>query len=168
MGETTSNAPHSRIHGKNRNLFHRKNRTLRRTRSNGRTTPDGESPGMCTATQAAGESKGTPATVPAPESAVSSTTLGIAESLAGASVTVVTPTALAGSPRDTDLRVDTLETGPRNRRLTCFLGERLHGKLGPSATYVRQSASLLITSSDRLTIVALILTVAILATSLST
>lgn len=153
MGETTSSAPHSRAHDKSRNPFHRKNRAPRRTRFSGRTTPGGESLDTHTAAQAAKESKDTPASTPAPESA--------------APATAATPTALADSPRDTDLRVDALEIGPRNRRLTRFLGERLYDKLGPSATYVRRSASFLITSPGRLTIVALILIVAILAAGLS-
>ncbi|MCQ9126268.1 hypothetical protein ACOJA0_00710 [Corynebacterium amycolatum] len=153
MGETTSSAPHSRAHDKSRNPFHRKNRAPRRTRFSGRTTPGGESLDTHTAAQAAKESKDTPAAAPAPESA--------------APATAATPTALADSPRDTDLRVDALEIGPRNRRLTRFLGERLYDKLGPSATYVRRSASFLITSPGRLTIVALILIVAILAAGLS-
>ena len=153
MGETTSSAPHSRAHDKSRNPFHRKNRAPRRTRFSGRTTPGGESLDTHTAAQAAKESKDTPASTPAPESA--------------APATAATPTALADSPRDTDLRVDALEIGPRNRRLTRFLGERLYDKLGPSAMYVRRSASFLITSPGRLTIVALILIVAILAAGLS-
>lgn len=153
MGETTSSAPHSRAHDKSRNPFHRKNRAPRRTRFSGRTTPGGESLDTHTAAQAAKESKDTPVSTPAPESAAPST--------------AATPTALADSPRDTDLRVDALEIGPRNRRLTRFLGERLYDKLGPSATYVRRSASFLITSPGRLTIVALILIVAILAAGLS-
>ncbi|ODQ43509.1 hypothetical protein [Corynebacterium amycolatum] len=153
MGETTSSAPHSRAHDKSRNPFHRKNRAPRRTRFSGRTTPGGESLDTHTAAQAAKESKDTPVSTPTPESAAPST--------------AATPTALADSPRDTDLRVDALEIGPRNRRLTRFLGERLYDKLGPSATYVRRSASFLITSPGRLTIVALILIVAILAAGLS-
>ncbi|MCQ9168023.1 hypothetical protein JY506_04960 [Corynebacterium amycolatum] len=153
MGETTSSAPHSRAHDKSRNPFHRKNRAPRRTRFSGRTTPGGESLDIHTAAQAAKESKDTPAATPAPESAAPST--------------AATPTALADSPRDTDLRVDALEIGPRNRRLTRFLGERLYDKLGPSATYVRRSASFLMTSPGRLTTVALILIVAILAAGLS-
>ncbi|KAA0885402.1 hypothetical protein [Corynebacterium amycolatum] len=167
MGETTSSAPHSRAHDKNRNPFHRKNRAPRRTRFSGRTTPGGESLDTHTAAQAAKESKDTPASTPAPESAAPSTALDTTESSANAPATAATPTALADSPRDTDLRVDALEIGPRNRRLTRFLGERLYDKLGPSATYVRRSASFLITSPGRLTIVALILIVAILAAGLS-
>lgn len=167
MGETTSSAPHSRAHDKSRNPFHRKNRAPRRTRFSGRTTPGGESLDTHTAAQAAKESKDTPAATPAPESAAPSTALGTTESSANAPATAATPTALADSPRDTDLRVDALEIGPRNRRLTRFLGERLYDKLGPSATYVRRSASFLITSPGRLTIVALILIVAILAAGLS-
>lgn len=108
MGETTSSAPHSRAHDKSRNPFHRKNRAPRRTRFSGRTTPGGESLDTHTAAQAAKESKDTPVSTPTPESAAPST--------------VATPTALADSPRDTDLRVDALEIGPRNRRLTRFLG----------------------------------------------
>ena len=167
MGETTSSAPHSRAHDKSRNPFHRKNRAPRRTRFSGRTTPGGESLDTHTAAQAAKESKDTPAATPAPESAAPSTALETTESSANAPATAATPTALADSPRDTDLRVDALEIGPRNRRLTRFLGERLYDKLGPSATYVRRSASFLITSPGRLTIVALILIVAILAAGLS-
>lgn len=167
MGETTSSAPHSRAHDKSRNPFHRKNRPPRRTRFSGRTTPGGESLDTHTAAQAAKESKDTPAATPAPESAAPSTALETTESSANAPATATTPTALADSPRDTDLRVDALEIGPRNRRLTRFLGERLYDKLGPSATYVRRSASFLITSPGRLTIVALILIVAILAAGLS-
>lgn len=167
MGETTSSAPHSRAHDKSRNPFHRKNRAPRRTRFSGRTTPGGESLDIHTAAQAAKESKDTPDTTPATESAAPSTALETTESSANAPATAATPTALADSPRDTDLRVDALEIGPRNRRLTRFLGERLYDKLGPSATYVRRSASFLITSPGRLTIVALILIVAILAAGLS-
>ncbi|WP_311508401.1 hypothetical protein [uncultured Corynebacterium sp.] len=167
MGETTSSAPHSRAHDKSRNPFHRKNRAPRRTRFSGRTTPGGESLDIHTAAQAAKESKDTPDTTPATESAAPSTALETTESSANAPATATTPTALADSPRDTDLRVDALEIGPRNRRLTRFLGERLYDKLGPSATYVRRSASFLITSPGRLTIVALILIVAILAAGLS-
>lgn len=167
MGETTSSAPHSRAHDKSRNPFHRKNRAPRRTRFSGRTTPGGESLDTHTAAQAAKESKDTPVSTPAPESAAPSTALDTTESSANAPATAATPTALADSPRDTDLRVDALEIGPRNRRLTRFLGERLYDKLGPSATYVRRSASFLITSPGRLTIVALILIVAILAAGLS-
>lgn len=167
MGETTSSAPHSRAHDKSRNPFHRKNRAPRRTRFSGRTTPGGESLDTHTAAQAAKESKDTPAATPAPESAAPSTALETTESSANAPATAAPPTALADSPRDTDLRVDALEIGPRNRRLTRFLGERLYDKLGPSATYVRRSASFLITSPGRLTIVALILIVAILAAGLS-
>lgn len=167
MGETTSSAPHSRAHDKSRNPFHRKNRAPRRTRFSGRTTPGGESLDTHTAAQAAKESKDTPAATPAPESAAPSTALETTKSSANAPATAATPTALADSPRDTDLRVDALEIGPRNRRLTRFLGERLYDKLGPSATYVRRSASFLITSPGRLTIVALILIVAILAAGLS-
>lgn len=167
MGETTSSAPHSRAHDKNRNPFHRKNRAPRRTRFSGRTTPGGESLDTHTAAQAAKESKDTPDTTPATESAAPSTALETTESSANAPATAATPTALADSPRDTDLRVDALEIGPRNRRLTRFLGERLYDKLGPSATYVRRSASFLMTSPGRLTIVALILIVAILAAGLS-
>ena len=167
MGETTSSAPHSRAHDKSRNPFQRKNRAPRRTRFSGRTTPGGESLDIHTAAQAAKESKDTPAATPAPESAAPSTALDTTESSANAPATAATPTALADSPRDTDLRVDALEIGPRNRRLTRFLGERLYDKLGPSATYVRRSASFLITSPGRLTIVALILIVAILAAGLS-
>ncbi|MGK8361594.1 hypothetical protein [Corynebacterium amycolatum] len=166
MGETTSSAPHSRAHDKSRNPFHRKNRAPRRTRFSGRTTPGGESLDTHTAAQAAKESKDTPA-APAPESAAPSTALETTESSANTPATAATRTALADSPRDTDLRVDALEIGPRNRRLTRFLGERLYDKLGPSATYVRRSASFLITSPGRLTIVALILIVAILAAGLS-
>lgn len=167
MGETTSSAPHSRAHDKSRNPFHRKNRAPRRTRFSGRTTPGGESLDTHTAAQAAKESKDTPAASPAPESAAPSTALETTKSSANAPATAAPPTALADSPRDTDLRVDALEIGPRNRRLTRFLGERLYDKLGPSATYVRRSASFLITSPGRLTIVALILIVAILAAGLS-
>ena len=167
MGETTSSAPHSRAHDKSRNPFHRKNRAPRRTRFSGRTTPGGESLDTHTAAQAAKESKDTPAATPAPESAAPSTALETTESSANAPATAAPPTALADSPRDTDLRVDALEIGSRNRRLTRFLGERLYDKLGPSATYVRRSASFLITSPGRLTIVALILIVAILAAGLS-
>lgn len=167
MGETTSSAPHSRAHDKSRNPFHRKNRAPRRTRFSGRTTPGGESLDTHTAAQAAKESKDTPAATPAPESAAPSTALETTKSSANAPATAAPPTALADSPRDTDLRVDALEIGPRNRRLTRFLGERLYDKLGPSATYVRRSASFLITSPGRLTIVALILIVAILAAGLS-
>lgn len=167
MGETTSSAPHSRAHDKNRNPFHRNNRAPRRTRFSGRTTPGGESLDTHTAAQAAKESKDTPDTTPATESAAPSTALETTESSANAPATAATPTALADSPRDTDLRVDALEIGPRNRRLTRFLGERLYDKLGPSATYVRRSASFLMTSPGRLTTVALILIVAILAAGLS-
>ena len=161
MGETTSSAPHSRAHDKNRNPFHRNNRAPRRTRFSGRTTPGGESLDTHTAAQAAKESKDTPDTTPATESAAPSTALETTESSANAPATAATPTALSDSPRDTDLRVDALEIGPRNRRLTRFLGERLYDKLGPSATYVRRSASFLLTSPGRLTTVALILIVAI-------
>ena len=167
MGETTSSASHSRAHDKSRNPFHRKNRAPRRPRFSGRTTPGGESLDTHTAAQAAKESKDTPAATPAPESAAPSTALETTESSANTPATAATRTALADSPRDTDLRVDALEIGPRNRRLTRFLGDRLYDKLGPSATYVRRSVSFLMTSPGRLTIVALILIVAILAAGLS-
>lgn len=170
MGETTSSAPHSRAHDKNRNPFHRKNRAPRRARFSGRTTPGGESLDTHTATQAAKDSKEAPA--PTPASAAPSTALETSESSANttATATSATPAGAASPampPRDTDLRVDALEIGPRNRRLTRFLGDRLYDKLGPSATYVRRSVSFLMTSPGRLTIVALILIVAILAAGLS-
>lgn len=172
MGETTSSAPHSRAHDKSRNPFHRKNRAPRRTRFSGRTTPGGESLDTHTAAQAAKESKDTPGTTPATESAAPATALEPSESSTNttATATSANPAGAASpamTPRDTDLRVDALEIGPRNRRLTRFLGDRLYDKLGPSATYVRRSVSFLMTSPGRLTIVALILIVAILAAGLS-
>lgn len=172
MSETTSSAPHSRAHDKSRNPFHRKNRAPRRARFSGRTTPGGESLDTHTAAQAAKESKDTPDTTPATESAAPSTALEPSESSTNTTATATSakPAGAASpamTPRDTDLRVDALEIGPRNRRLTRFLGDRLYDKLGPSATYVRRSVSFLMTSPGRLTIVALILIVAILAAGLS-
>ncbi len=172
MSETTSSAPHSRAHDKSRNPFHRKNRAPRRARFSGRTTPGGESLDTHTAAQAAKESKDTPDTTPATESAAPSTALDPSESSTNTTATATSakPAGAASpamTPRDTDLRVDALEIGPRNRRLTRFLGDRLYDKLGPSATYVRRSVSFLMTSPGRLTIVALILIVAILAAGLS-
>lgn len=172
MSETTSSAPHSRAHDKSRNPFHRKNRAPRRARFSGRTTPGGESLDTHTAAQAAKESKDTPDTTPTTESAAPSTALEPSESSTNttATATSANPAGAASpamTPRDTDLRVDALEIGPRNRRLTRFLGDRLYDKLGPSATYVRRSVSFLMTSPGRLTIVALILIVAILAAGLS-
>lgn len=172
MSETTSSAPHSRAHDKSRNPFHRKNRAPRRARFSGRTTPGGESLDTHTAAQAAKESKYTPDTTPTTESAAPSTALEPSESSTNTTATATSakPAGAASpamTPRDTDLRVDALEIGPRNRRLTRFLGDRLYDKLGPSATYVRRSVSFLMTSPGRLTIVALILIVAILAAGLS-
>lgn len=173
MSETTSSAPHSRAHDKSRNPFHRKNRAPRRARFSGRTTPGGESLDTHTATQAAKESKKSSASVSSDASASSSATASAPPLKSAAPSTALetgdssTVTIPAAPPRDTDLRVDALEIGPRNRRLTRFLGDRLYDKLGPSATYVRRSVSFLITSPGRLTIVALILIVAILAAGLS-
>nr|WP_120491713.1 hypothetical protein [Corynebacterium lactis] len=77
------------------------------------------------------------------------------------------PAGVAAPAKDTDLRVDELELSSSSNRLTRLMGRRLYDKLGPWATYAHRSASFLTTSPGRLTAVAAILIVAILAAGLS-
>lgn len=169
MGETTSGAPHSRAQDKSRNPFHRKSRTPRRARFSGRTTPGGESLDKHTTARAAQATTELSAST-TPSTALETNSSSASKAAPSGTATPASSSTSSTNPtpvRDTDLRVDALELGPRNQRLTRILGERLYDKLGPSATYVRRSASFLTTSPGRLTTVAFILIVAILAAGLS-
>lgn len=171
MSESTSSAPQSRVPEKNRSLLHPRGKRPRRARFSGRTTPGGES--LDTTLEKTQADEASPKTASAPKSTQKSTPTSTAPSSAAtpaeASRTDVTHADASAQtpPRDTDLRFDALEIGTRHDPVTRFLGERINNKLGPSATYVRRSVSFLLTSPGRLTTVALVLIIAILAAGLS-
>lgn len=163
MSESTSSAPQSREPEKHRSLLHPRGKRPRRARFSGRTTPGGESLDTTLEKNQADDVSDKSASAPTPATTPSAT---VSTDTARADV----PHAEASAqppPRDTDLRFDALEIGTPQDRITRFLGERINNKLGPSATYVRRSISFLLTSPGRLTTVALVLIIAILAAGLS-
>ena len=147
-------------------------RRPRRARFSGRTTPGGESLRNVAGEEAENSSRLTHSgRSKSPRHAQGRQEIQGAQRAAGAQTeetgAVAHAVATSAPTQDTDLRVDDLELSTSSNRLMRLLGRRLYKKLGPSATYVQRSLTFLMTSPGRLTTVAVILIVAILAAGLS-
>lgn len=142
-------------------LLHRRRRRPRRTRFSGRTAPVGEALDESLEKHAASDEAGTGA------GAGTATATATAEATKGADAATHEASESGEQPHDPDLRVDALEIGIHHGRLPRLLGRRVSAKLGPSATYLRRSATFLMTSPGRLTTVVMILIIAILASGVS-
>lgn len=148
--DSTDSAQQRVDDGERHFLLHLRRRRPRRSRFSGRTAPGGE------------------ALAEAFEKHAASATASQTPDSASATAAREHPESAAPeTPHDADLRVDALEIGIRRGRLPRIVGKRLAAKLGPSATYLRRSATFLLTSPGRLSAVALILIVAILASGVS-